>query len=123
MLSGKYEDDFDNTITAAETGDVPVQSQSQESQDSLAATEERATESGGSFVEELSNSDSAGAKEQDTLTVSFEDIGTLRRSLERDEVIRESLASNQVTAQVYMYVRHCLHVWIDYCTMYICCLY
>lgn len=121
MLSGKYEDDFDNTITAAETGDVLVQSQSQESQDSLAATEERATESGGSFVEELSNSDSAGAKEQDTLTVSFEDIGTLRRSLERDEVIRESLASNQVTAQVY--VRHCLHVWIDHCTMYICCLY
>ena len=42
---------------------------------------------------ELESNHSEG--EDDTLTVSFEDIGALRRSLERDGLIRESLASTR----------------------------
>ena len=46
-------------------------------------------EGDGELGSELSGEDG------DTLTVSFDDISSLRRSLERDEVIRESLASDR----------------------------
>ena len=114
MLSGKYEDDFESTITVTETdvasskievasSKIEVASSKTEmaSGDETAANEtadvvreERDNECSGPFEDGLSYCEHSFGDE-DTLTVSFEDIGVLRRSLERDEFIRESLASTR----------------------------
>ena len=121
VLSGKYEDDFENTITVTETdvasskidvasskievasSKIEVASSKTEmaSDDETAANEtanvvrnERDNECSDPLEDGLSYFEHSFGDE-DTLTVSFEDIGVLRRSLERDEFIRESLASTR----------------------------
>lgn len=86
MLSGKYDDDFESTFTA-ETEDAGALSQSQDVPTDVAGPGEDEPNEGNQ-----SDCESSGG-EEDALTVSFEDIGALRRSLEQDETIKESLAS------------------------------
>lgn len=101
IFSGKYEDDFENTLTTenltstdgpAEDGattDSPNLTQDGDSND-IAAHHSEGVQS--DFDE---SAGSEGEGEEDTLTVSFQDISTLRRSLELDHMIRESLASER----------------------------
>ena len=102
MLSGKYEDDFESTLTAettttGETEGHAVTNTSSQAQDDDSNDAARPVSKAGCSEGAQSDYDelSGEGEEEDTLTVSFQDIGTLRRSLEEDEMIRESLASDR----------------------------
>lgn len=102
MLSGKYEDDFESTL-AGDTENAAAINQSHEQ--AISTDEATTIDVVGQSVKEMSHGGNesmeegqadyeASEDEDNTLTVSFNDIGSLRRSLERDEMIRESLAGN-----------------------------
>ena len=95
MLSGKYEDDFEGTLTAESadptaTGTSTTGGVADGGGEVDGPNEEEEEEGDGESGSEPSEEDN------DTLTVSFDDISTLRRSLERDEVIRESLQASEL---------------------------
>lgn len=93
MLSGKYDDDFESTLTDATVDQFDGQTTSSDTANAATCRpvpEERESDSAESTDAESEETEGG----DDTLTVSFDDIGVLRRSLERDEMIRESLASN-----------------------------
>ncbi len=115
MLSGKYEEDFETILTAenasteANTTDSPNLTQDCDSNDiARPRDEDGCSEGAQSDCDESAGSESErGEEEDDTLTVSFQDISTLRRSLEQDEMIRESLASernnNKTNVSLFVY--------------------
>ena len=99
IFSGKYEDDFENTLTTenlasadgpAEDGTTSDSPNLAQDGDSNNIAARRSDEAQSDFDE---SAESEGEGGEDTLTVSFQDISTLRRSLELDHMIRESLAS------------------------------
>ena len=104
IFSGKYEDDFENTLTTENltstdgpaedgaTSDSPNLAQDGDSSDVAACC----SDGGQSDFDESAESEEEGG--EDTLTVSFQDISTLRRSLELDHMIRESLASESTSS-------------------------
>ena len=104
MLSGKYEDDFEATLTADNA--------------SSAANEARPGDEAGSDCDESAVSESEGEEDDDALSVSFQDISTLRRSLEQDEIIRESLASvrknNTASVSLFVYIHIALVLFNNY---------
>lgn len=124
IFSGKYEDDFESTLTAENTAstDGPAEgdavtnsSNSALDVDSTRPGDEGSCSEGAeSDFDESAGSVSGGEGEEDTLTVSFHDISTLRRSLEQDLMIRESLASerNSNTADVSEKLVYIVHYYM-----------
>ena len=103
IFSGKYEDDFENTLTTENltSTDVPAKGGATSDSPNLAQDGDsndiagRHSDGGQSDFDESAESEGEGG--EDTLTVSFQDISTLRRSLELDHMIRESLASESTS--------------------------
>lgn len=117
IFSGKYEDDFESTLTPENTistsgpmeGDTAADSANlaqdhDNSNDTDRPGDKTACSEGAqSDFDESAGSGGEGEEEEDdTLTVSFQDISALRRSLEQDKMIRESLANerNNTTSNV-----------------------
>lgn len=96
MLSGKYDDDFESTLTT-EQGN-PLSTDQLQSTDKSPSVEDKAVT--------LEEGRCGSPAEDDTLTLSFEDIGRLRRSLEGDDVIRESIATRQSNMTTEVGVAH-----------------
>ena len=105
IFSGKYEDDFENTLTTenltstctyvpAEDGAASNSPNSAQDGDSNDIAAHRSDGDQSDFDE---SAESEGEGGEDTLTVSFQDISTLRRSLELDHMIRESLVSESTS--------------------------
>ena len=102
MLSGKYEDDFESTITAETAESITTcdgttnNMMRPDKDDDDSNSKDGPVNEASSTTEgaKSSDGDESSGGEEDTLTLSFQDIGALRRSLEKDEMIRESLASN-----------------------------
>ena len=103
MLSGKYEEDFESTLTGDAEDASTIKNQSNEQ--AILAGEAIRTGTTGTSVKEMNHGGDESTEERqsscetsededNTLTVSFNDIGTLRRSLERDEIIRGNLAGS-----------------------------
>lgn len=116
-MSGKYEDDFESKPTGNAVDAATINLSNEQA---ISASEATRTNAARTSVKEMNcrgnepaEEGEAGCQtsedEDDTLTISFNDIGTLRRSLERDEIIRESLADSltvSVSPHVSYYALH-----------------
>ena len=117
IFSGKYEDDFESTLTPENTISTDGPTEGDNAADSANVAQDRgdsndADRSGdetacsdqaqSDFDESAGSGGEGEEEEDDTLTVSFQDISALRRSLEQDKMIRESLANerNNTTSNV-----------------------
>ena len=118
IFSGKYEDDFESTLSpentistdgptegdnAADSANLAQNHGDSNDADTCRSGDETACSEGArSDFDESAGSGGEGEEEDDTLTLSFQDISALRRSLEQDKMIRESLANerNNTTSNV-----------------------
>jgi hypothetical protein len=126
IFSGKYEDDFESTLTTENVTSTDGRAEGAATTDSLKLVQDADGDSNDVARDDARCSEgvqsdfdeSEGEDGEDTLTVSFQDISTLRRSLELDHMIRESLASersNNVSGKpsVYTYTMHTPKALID----------